>query len=44
MQIGRPVRIQIVEPLEDPVPTEVPPAPAPKPTPDEPAPAVAPAP
>ena len=44
MDVGRPVRIRIVEPVEDPVPREAPAPPAPEPTPAEPVPAGAPAP
>jgi len=44
MEIGRPVRTRIVEPLEDPVPKEAPTEPVPEPTPDTPAPATAPTP
>ena len=44
MEIGRPVRTRIVEPLEDPVPKEAPAEPAPDPAPQEPEPAGAPAP
>ena len=39
MEIGRPVKTHIVEPLEEPVPREAPREPAPDPTPREPAPA-----
>lgn len=44
VEIGRPVKTRIVEPLEDPVPKEAPREPAPEPTPQEPAPAGAPGP
>jgi hypothetical protein len=44
VEIGRPVRIRIVEPLEDPVPKETPSEPAPEPIPQEPSPAGAPPP
>jgi hypothetical protein len=44
VEIGRPVRTRIVEPVEDPVPKEAPTEPVPEPTPQEPAPAGAPAP
>jgi hypothetical protein len=44
VEIGRPVRTRIVEPLEDPVPKEAPTEPVPEPTPQEPAPATAPTP
>ncbi len=37
MEIGRPVRTHIVEPLEDPVPREAPVEPVPEPTPEAPA-------
>ena len=43
MEIGRPLRTRIVEPLEDPVPKEAPTEPVPEPTPQEPTPAVVPA-
>ena len=42
MEIGRPVRTRIVEPLEDPVPKEAPAAPAVEPAAPEPVPAGAP--
>jgi len=44
MEIGRPVKTRIVEPLEDPVPREPPAEPATEPAREEPAPAVTPTP
>jgi len=44
MEIGRPVKTRIVEPLEDPVPKEAPVEPVPESTPEAPAPPAVPTP